>query len=621
MTAKVAILRKIKLHNFKSYKGDHEFTFPEGISSISGKNSIGKTTIADAFYWAAFGCGCDINCALEVPTLENGEKIDCDYHGVAMQLDFHEKGNPVLLQSVLLEKRYAKRKEDSNEYSYSYFINKDIGFSSEMAEVKKKEYDEYLSHITGLNSNILKVISGTQYFHSLDWKEKRRMVFDLCGEITDEDIILNNVELADLITYVGQDKAELVTKLKKETKKIETQEAEIDGALKELESQLEDISAKETELAEQLTAKEKEEKKHRDSITEMYNEFVVSIEDKMKPLLSRREELEKERTNKILELDKKANELLEQKRKLESKIYYAETSVTDNSAKILSQRSRYDFLKKELANLENSLEKVCRYCGADIAEEKILTNKEKEETRIKSQMASLVSEGKAITAMVQAKKEEATDAKKQLEALNEEIKEVGRSKDDFVNNHFSDLDEKIEELKATRNNNQALYEELKEEREKAIEPILREMKEIQRLIVVMDESKKRSSRIEELNSNKKQLAERKKEIESHLELIKTLNKKKIEASEDEIKKMFEDVDFKMYTTLATGDLKETCETIFNGVPYKSMSASEKINSAMQIIKTFSNCYEFFMPVFVDNAESVLELKETGHQIIRLEVKG
>ena len=38
-------IRKIKLHNFKGFSGDHKLTLSKGINFLVGDNNCGKTTI------------------------------------------------------------------------------------------------------------------------------------------------------------------------------------------------------------------------------------------------------------------------------------------------------------------------------------------------------------------------------------------------------------------------------------------------------------------------------------------------------------------------------------------------------------------------------------------------
>ena len=41
-------ISKITLHNFKGFKGDHEFNFDKGINFLVGNNNCGKSTLFQA---------------------------------------------------------------------------------------------------------------------------------------------------------------------------------------------------------------------------------------------------------------------------------------------------------------------------------------------------------------------------------------------------------------------------------------------------------------------------------------------------------------------------------------------------------------------------------------------
>jgi hypothetical protein len=76
--------------------------------------------------------------------------------------------------------------------------------------------------------------------------------------------------------------------------------------------------------------------------------------------------------------------------------------------------------------------------------------------------------------------------------------------------------------------------------------------------------------------------------------------------------------FKLFDTQINGGLVETCETLYNGVPYSSnLNTGHKILVGLDIINTLSEHYGFAPMVFVDNAESITEPFQTRGQIIRL----
>ena len=53
------IFRKMKLHNFRQFKGDTELSFStdksKNVTVITGNNGAGKTTLLQAFNWCLYG--------------------------------------------------------------------------------------------------------------------------------------------------------------------------------------------------------------------------------------------------------------------------------------------------------------------------------------------------------------------------------------------------------------------------------------------------------------------------------------------------------------------------------------------------------------------------------------
>jgi len=79
--------------------------------------------------------------------------------------------------------------------------------------------------------------------------------------------------------------------------------------------------------------------------------------------------------------------------------------------------------------------------------------------------------------------------------------------------------------------------------------------------------------------------------------------------------------FKLFETQVNGALAECCETTFNGVPYGNLNNGARLNIGLDIINTLSEHYGFAPVVFIDNAESVVNILPTKGQQIRLIVSG
>ena len=77
----------------------------------------------------------------------------------------------------------------------------------------------------------------------------------------------------------------------------------------------------------------------------------------------------------------------------------------------------------------------------------------------------------------------------------------------------------------------------------------------------------------------------------------------------------------MFDIQVNGALAECCETTFNGVPYSNLNNGARLNIGLDVINTLSEHYGFAPVVFIDNAESVVNILPTKGQQIRLIVSG
>ena len=104
-------------------------------------------------------------------------------------------------------------------------------------------------------------------------------------------------------------------------------------------------------------------------------------------------------------------------------------------------------------------------------------------------------------------------------------------------------------------------------------------------------------------------AEKWERIQYHAkEFIKT----KAEMVTDKVNAMFDgSIRFKMFDTNINGTLKEECEPMIDcdgtWIPYKSANTGTKVNAGIKIIDVISRKTGVYVPVLVDNAESVTKL--------------
>ena len=76
----------------------------------------------------------------------------------------------------------------------------------------------------------------------------------------------------------------------------------------------------------------------------------------------------------------------------------------------------------------------------------------------------------------------------------------------------------------------------------------------------------------------------------------------VKAISKKINDKFDGLDFKLFESQINGGMKETCEIMYNGVPYSSLNSGHRITVGLNIIRTLHEYYQTVVPVWIDNAE-------------------
>ena len=130
-------------------------------------------------------------------------------------------------------------------------------------------------------------------------------------------------------------------------------------------------------------------------------------------------------------------------------------------------------------------------------------------------------------------------------------------------------------------------------------------------------------RIEELKEEHKQMSAQYEKLERHIWTCEQFIKAKVKTITESINNCFKGIQFKLFETQINGGIKECCELIIPTttglVTYSNANTAARINAGLEVIDALQKHYNVDLPVFVDNAESVTDLKEIDAQVIRLVV--
>lgn len=126
------------------------------------------------------------------------------------------------------------------------------------------------------------------------------------------------------------------------------------------------------------------------------------------------------------------------------------------------------------------------------------------------------------------------------------------------------------------------------------------------------------ARIEELTQQQKDYSAKYEELCRQIYLTEEFTKTRVKLLEDKVAGKFKLTRFKMFESQVNGGITECCEPMYDGKPYKALNNAMQYNIGLDIIRTLDEHYNFYPPIFIDNAESITQLNtDIDAQIIRL----
>lgn len=217
-------IKSLTLINFKGLR-NVTVTFGNDVTTISGRNGTGKTTIADGFYWLFFGKDSEGNTDSKfgIKTNDaNGNFIPDLEHQVAGVFDVIDtetgEAETVELRRVYVEEWRTEKgttERTLKGHHTDYFYNG-------VPLKTKTEYDAKVAAI--IPEDLFKVITDPYYFLTLHWKAQREYLLRMAGTISDTDIAANRAEFSELLRRVtGKTMEEYRKEISARRGKVETQ--------------------------------------------------------------------------------------------------------------------------------------------------------------------------------------------------------------------------------------------------------------------------------------------------------------------------------------------------------------------------------------------------------------
>lgn len=619
-------LTKLELLNFKGLKS---FTINlNGDVVIRGDNATGKTTVFDSVCWLLFGKDSLDRADFEIKTLDGGEPIHKVNHEVTGTFTLDE-GGTVELKRVYREKYSSPRGGEvtMTGHTTDYFVDG--------VPRKEKEYKEMVSSL--VDESVFKLITNPLYFNeTYSWQNRRKLLLEICGDISDEDVIASHDELrrlAELLEGRTVDDHRKVVAAKKTAinKELDMIPVRIDEAMRnkpeitsdkaKLIRDIETLSAGIDEVEKQKAiiqngfSSTEKESKIRDINRQLEGQSSKVLSDYHKQKQRLRDEYEASLTKlKMVEVDR--DRCADRRDELNKEI-------ERESKRIITLQSEFDTFNAQQFNKES-----CPTCGQalpadkqEILEAEFNTNKSKKLEEWKGLIESAVKlkanyeEQQEI--MVSKIDSLTTEASRYNDVYNVKFEEYEaysepNLEDDPV---YADLKAQLflleidDETGADTEELTKLDEELSSMKSKKaeLETELNKFKLIDDI----------NHRIFELENQQEKLVAEKNALDEASFLMDEFIKAKVNMLEESINARFKLARFKMFNVMLNGNVEECCETTYEGVPYRSMNNAARINVGLDIINALTSYYKVNAPVFIDNAEAVTEFVPVNSQTIKL----
>lgn len=627
-------LTKLELLNFKGLK-----SFAININGdvvIRGDNATGKTTVFDSVCWLLFGKDSLDRADFEIKTLDGGEPIHKVNHEVTGTFTLDE-GGTVELKRVYREKYSSPRGGEVTltGHTTDYFVDG--------VPKKEKEYKEMVSSL--VDESIFKLITNPLYFNeTYSWQNRRKLLLEMCGDISDEDVIASHDELkilTDILSGHSVDDHRKVVASKKATinKELDMLPVRIDEALRGKP----EVTANPEVLRINIdTLNADIEKLENDKALLQNGHSLVDKRAELKTvqrkIMARETELQMDQKKQLVIKSNEYGSVLAEINRLTAKIEDTKRRIDESTTTINLIQGLIEELtiQRSQINAETFVADIddhCPTCGQKLPAEQIqdayakaeanhnlkkskqleeiersIALKEQDIEGIKKRDANL-EPIETLEALIKAKELLRGTIAEELEkltapVLDDDSEYASLKAEEFmlqmaIDEDNSDHSEEIAELEIKISANKT--ERMKLEQE------LNKFAEIKRIDI----------RVSELETKQAELSEEKMKLDEASYLMDEFVKAKVNMLEESINARFKLARFKMFNVMLNGNVEECCETTYKGVPYRSMNNAARINVGLDIINALTSYFKVNAPVFIDNAEAVTEFVPVNSQTIKL----
>ena len=653
-------IEQLTLTNFKCFR-HKEIPLDSNVTTICGRNGVGKTTIADAILWCLFGKNSAGQSTFSIKTHDcEGKEIPHLDHSVEMVLTTNAitGTNEITLKRTLKETWVKKRgayEEVLKGHTTEYFINGD--------SYTAKDYEKYIS--TLVNEDIFRAITNPQYFPSLKWQQQRKFLESL---VDMSDVSATQEELDGFLASIpaGQGFEEArkhlsykIKQIKDKLDKIPVRLEEQNKALPEkldwdaIDVQYADVSRQQKAVDEKIVAirsgnggdvlREEIRKEIHAIRTDM-----GKIEEEQRKLLRLRQD---EQDRAINTARQQFNKLVSEQRDLEQAIPSFSTLAKrcrENADETFKKEQTYIRTRwaETQIDFRSSGETCCPVCGQTLPpdmmkEKEILFNKNK--AALKATLTAKAVKAKELFAEAENEAKEyeqkKEDAEKTLTDIKEQINTAFAEKqklekvilptlDDILkdNVQYVELLAKLKEQQAKLDSvaitpdDNAQLADLQAQKVQYAETL----SQLQSQLATRTQYDKIIALIVGIEQEQKDLVTQLSKLEQQEDIAREYQDRMNAILEERVNRHFKIVKWRMFRTVNNGGDpydEPYCECYVDGVAYHDgLNQAARLNAGLDIINALCSHYNVTAPIILDNTESTLNILRTAGQQIRLQVE-
>lgn len=629
-------IESLKLQNFKCHRS-LSMDFGK-VTTISGKNELGKSSIFDAFSFLFFGkSSTGVSDADAFKPVVNGKRLE------AVDVVVSAVVNGVEYQRTLHE----RWKRSKGSIAESFDGNEHL-FEINGVTVLKKDFEAKVKEAIG-SPDLFVLLSDVHAFANMHWQKRR-------------DVLLGD---GDSLEMKSNKLSELKASKTKLNKLVDGLPIRIDEQYNSLVDADGDFSlAEHTKLSDAMNkAVEDRAISLNGGSSSVLKEQLLTLKEALMPLKTKasgevsqkilsfqQQEQDERASKKDIELTKynlangNRSELVGRKSTLENDKRINVTNVEDSQRKV-------DTITVEIAGYRESWDTVnaevfagddtCHACGQSLPAETLSSAQESFNLDKANRLENIVSSSQGAKARLEVAEMALIKWKKALDENNVDLDsiviadEVPLVQIDTVAiaSKYTPLiegatatDETLAEIAEVEGLIALKEKEIDENKpadstkmDEEIEKLTAEFEALESAKKVFDSNAIINARIGEIRAEQKVEQKKLVKIEGEIAGLEQSILEDVQAIEEKINKMFKFTKFKLFDVQINGGIKPTCTPMVDGVEYPSLNYAKKINVGIDIINTLSEMKGLSYPLWCDNAESVNKLETPSGQLIRMVV--